>query len=68
MIVKFQKSQFPTNSNKVLMYDMNNKIHQEVPMDANIAAVLGNRDKVYCKCKLKNGILHIGERVPDRSW
>lgn len=62
MIVKFQKSVF--SPGKVLIYNYQRTVLQEIPLTKAINIMFAGRSKMYCECRLDDdGTLYIGQEV-----
>jgi hypothetical protein len=65
-VMKFQR---PIIGDTVLMYNEDESIMGNLPMDAMFELIFGDRLKIYCRCKYRksDGYLEIGEEV-DANW
>ena len=61
-IMKFQ---CPIIGDTVLMYNEDESIIGQFPMDNAFEMLFGDKDKIYCQCKYRNsdGYLEIGKEV-----
>lgn len=69
-VMKLQRALYSTVENPpILAYNQDRSLQFQVHMNADdIEAVFGLRHKVFCKCRVVNGSLEIGDEVEDRDW
>lgn len=69
MIVKIQRSIFPSGANTMLIYDKRRSVEGQLPLNDEVKALLAGDLKGYFKAKLDStGLLHILKRVEDQDW
>lgn len=69
MIVKIQRSLFPTDGATMLIYNETRTVFVQEPLSCEVKKLLGDDLKGYFRASVcPGGQLKIGTRAPAQSW
>jgi hypothetical protein len=68
MIFKLQWPLDATPGAPIMAYSIRRKDHALLPPSPELAALFAGRVKIFVECNVVDGILEIGDEVPDPGW
>ena len=68
MICKLQRPLFTNAEPTMLVYNESRTFEMQVLFTEDLAELFGDDLKLYARCHMKGGILHVDKLVDDRAW